>query len=585
MATNVSASDVHLSWQEPAGNTVTSFTVLRQGPNDLSFVAVGTTAGTVSTFDDISALAASNYSYEIIANNLGGASAPTAPTAITTLPAPTNPWSDSDIGAVGLAESATVNANGTITVSGSGADIWNTADAFNFESQGFVGNGSIIAQVTAQTNPSAWSKSGLMIRENNNVDSRYVLLALTPGNGVTLQARTATHVTPSVSLTVAGKTGIWLELVRNGSAFSGYVSTDGKTWSLVGTVNISMVNNVVAGLAVTAHNNTKLCTATFSNVTLNPTGNEATEWSVAATDPTARWESESFTYNNLMYVFGGYIDRSLDATPECDVYNPATNSWSYLTMMPAGALTHAAVTVVGDTVYFAGGNVGTAANPHAATATAGVLSYDITTGQWGSISNLPAPVSSGGMVYANNELIYYGGINANNTVDQSATYTLSLTTPDAKWMTAAAMPDAHNHLGYAQINGIAYAIGGMHLYKQTSGNDSEVDAYNPVTNTWTQVASLPFAWGGVHDTTLVVNNKIVVLGGQTNGGYDGVYLTNIEEYDPNANVWASVGTLPEANQGESVAYINNQLIVADGTVDNQGGWAQSQVWIDKEILL
>ena len=293
----------------------------------------------------------------------------------------------------------------------------------------------------------------------------------------------------------------------NGSTFSGYSSTDDKTWSLVGTVNISMVNNIQAGLAVTAHNNTKICTATFSNVSITPALTEASQWSVGATNPTARWESESFTYNNELYVFGGYIDRSLDATPECDVYNPATNAWSYLTTMPFGALTHAGVTMVGDTVYMAGGNIGTAANPHAGTATAAVVTYDVTTGVWGSVASLPAAVSSGGLVDINNHLIYYGGINAAKTVDQSATMSLDLSNPSATWVSEAAMPDARNHMGYAEINGIAYAIGGMHLYAQTTGNDSAVDAYNPVTNTWTAVASLPFDWGGIHDTTLVVEQQ------------------------------------------------------------------------------
>jgi len=96
-----------------------------------------------------------------------------------------------------------------------------------------------------------------MIRETSHADSRYVLLALTPSNGVVLQARTATHVTPTISIQVAGKTGVWLEVVRNGSSFSGYVSTDGTAWKLVGSVVIPMVNNVRAGLAVTAHNNTQ----------------------------------------------------------------------------------------------------------------------------------------------------------------------------------------------------------------------------------------------------------------------------------------------------------------------------------------
>ena len=66
------------------------------------------------------------------------------------------------------------------------------------------------------------------------------------------------------------------------------------------------------------------------------------------------------------------------------------------------------------------------------------------------------------------------------------------------------------------------------------------------------------------------------------GGYDGIYQNSINEYDPVANIWTLAGKLPEAMQGGSVSYINGQLIVADGTVDNQGGWAQNQIWLDSQ---
>jgi Protein of unknown function (DUF1349)/Kelch motif len=583
-ANATSPTNIQLTWQQDPTSIVSSYTIERQGPADASFVVIGTTAGTVTTFTDTTAQAATSYSYQVIANNISGSSTPALATSATTPPMPANPWSDSDIGAVGISGSATMNANGSVTITGGGADIWNTADAFNFDSQSFVGNGSIIAQVNAQTNPSTWAKGGIMIRETNNVDSRYVLLALTPGNGVTFQARTATHVDSSVCITTPGKAGVWLELVRNGSTFTGYASTNGTTWTEVGSINITMVNNVQAGMAVTAHNNAATCTATFSNVTINPSGTQASAWSDGAT-AISRWEAGTVNYNGQMYVFGGFDDESLDSTAEVDSYNPVSNTWSYVTTIPVGGLTHAATTLVGDTVYMAGGNIGSFANSKAGVATAGVLTYDLTTGVWGSVASLPAAVTSGGMVCINNKLIYYGGINAASTADLSNTWSLDLTNPSATWVAEAAMPDGRNHIGYAAINGIAYAIGGEHLYNQTGGNDAVVDAYNPVTNVWTPVASLPFAWSGIHGTTIVVNNKIVIVGGQTNGGYDGIYLSQIEEFNPIANVWSNVGSTPEANQGESVAYINDELIVAGGTVDNRGGWAQDQTWLDSEIVL
>ena len=125
----------------------------------------------------------------------------------------------------------------------------------------------------------------------------------------------------------------------------------------------------------------------------------------------------------------------------------------------------------------------------------------------------------------------------------------------------------------------------MHLYNASGGNVAEVDAFNPLTNSWSQVASLPTPWGAIQRSTLVVGGKIVVLGGQSNGGYDGTYLSAIEEYDPAANAWSAVGSLPEPNEGQAVAWLNNELIVVDGTVDNQGGWAQDETLVNSQINL
>jgi N-acetylneuraminic acid mutarotase/regulation of enolase protein 1 (concanavalin A-like superfamily) len=496
---------------------------------------------------------------------------------VTTAP-PSSPFADSDIGSVGMIGSAATNANGSITVTGGGGDIWNDADAFNFAYEPLVGDGSIVTQITSQQNTSSWAKAGVMIRESLASDSRFAMLALTPGNGVTFQARSATHTTPTLT-TKSASIDIWLKLTRTGNSITGSISTDDKNWTTVGSATIPMVNNVFVGFSVTAHDNTKLSSATFSNISVTPAGTTSSAWSDGSTSPMNRWESQSFTYNGDLYVFGGYTDRTLDVTTECDVYIPSTNTWIFLTQMPA-AITHGATTVVGNTVYIAGGNIGAFTTPSKSPETAGVLTYNLDTNTWGSIAAMPSPAAAGGLVSINNVLYFYGGVNQGVTTDLSNTWAFDLNNPSAGWVAKAAMPDARNHMGFVEINNIAYAIGGQHLYQAVTGNDAEVDAYDPATNTWTTMAPLPMPWSAIEDTTLVINNKIVILGGQTNGGFDGIYLNNIEQYDPTTNLWTSAGTLPEANEGEAAAYINGELIVADGTVDNLGGWAQQQTWID-----
>jgi len=74
-----------------------------------------------------------------------------------------SPWISADVGAVAAAGSAFYNA-GTYTVSGSGADIWSTADEFRFVQQPVTGNFDLRARVVSQTNTNGYAKAGVMIR-------------------------------------------------------------------------------------------------------------------------------------------------------------------------------------------------------------------------------------------------------------------------------------------------------------------------------------------------------------------------------------------------------------------------------------
>ena len=178
---------------------------------------------------------------------------------------PPPPWLEQDIGSVAIAGSAQ-SANGTFTIKASGADIWGTADAFHYVYQPWTGDGSIIARVGSVTNTNAWAKAGVMFRETTGAGSRHALMLLSAANGVSFLRRGATGGT-SVSTTIAGVTAPrWVRLDRSGDTFTAYHSSDGATWTLVGTETIAMPASIFVGMAVTSHNNTALTTATFTTV-------------------------------------------------------------------------------------------------------------------------------------------------------------------------------------------------------------------------------------------------------------------------------------------------------------------------------
>ena len=101
---------------------------------------------------------------------------------------PPAPWQSSDIGAVGLTGSAFFS-NGVFIVSGSGADIWNTADAFRFVYQPMTNNCDIRARVTSQTATDPWAKAGVMIRDSRDPSAADAIMPITPGNGFDFKYR------------------------------------------------------------------------------------------------------------------------------------------------------------------------------------------------------------------------------------------------------------------------------------------------------------------------------------------------------------------------------------------------------------
>lgn len=179
-------------------------------------------------------------------------------------------WGDTDIGSPALAGSASYT-NGVWNVAGSGADIWNNSDQFNFLTNFLNGDGAVIARVISQTATDPWAQAGIMIRTGMASNAPEVSLMVTPGNGVSFQYRTSA----GSSTFQSNQNGIaapeWIRLSRSNNVFTASCSADGLTWNQLGTPQtVSMPASVLAGLAVTAHNNSLLSTGAFTCVFIVP---------------------------------------------------------------------------------------------------------------------------------------------------------------------------------------------------------------------------------------------------------------------------------------------------------------------------
>ena len=217
----------------------------------------------------------------------------------SSLPAP---WNSQDLGAVGVAGTASLS-NGSFTVRASGADIWTSADAFRFVWQPLSGDGSITTRIGSQMNTGDWAKAGVMIRETLSPGSSYAALLMTPVNGVVFQQRLASGAW-SIYTQAAASSPQWLRLTRSAALVTAAISSDGATWTTVGSTTISMGATVDAGLAVTSTANDVLGGAAFDNVavlavappaTVQPPGS-ATGQDIGAVGPAGSTTSSGGVY-------------------------------------------------------------------------------------------------------------------------------------------------------------------------------------------------------------------------------------------------------------------------------------------------
>jgi regulation of enolase protein 1 (concanavalin A-like superfamily) len=177
-------------------------------------------------------------------------------------------WQSLDIGTVVLPGGAS-QANGVFTIKGAGADIWGTADAFQFAYTPLAGDGTITARVSSVAGTEPWSKVGVMIRASTAANAQQALMLVSLGKGLAFQRRT---VTGALSINTPGPTGTaprWVRLSRHGNTITAYASSNGTSWTLVDSDTFTMPANVLVGLAATNHSTAGMTTGVVDHVSVS----------------------------------------------------------------------------------------------------------------------------------------------------------------------------------------------------------------------------------------------------------------------------------------------------------------------------
>ena len=235
----------------------------------------------VVTFGNAAALetgarfsAAGLYVLRLTAND--GATQSTKDVRVTVAPTVGASLQFGDVG-TGASGGSYAQNGGTFTLTGNGASISsNSADGFYFVRQTMTGTAwEVIARVAGIGGGSATSsRAGIMARTATGSADVEAFIGVTTDSRLSWIRRTTAGTAATATNTAGLGAPRWVRLVRSGSNFSGYHSSDGVNWTLVSTTAItSATDPMLVGLATTNAAGATNAVGVFTDVNIALTNN------------------------------------------------------------------------------------------------------------------------------------------------------------------------------------------------------------------------------------------------------------------------------------------------------------------------
>jgi fibronectin type 3 domain-containing protein len=258
-------AQVTLKWT--ASNGATSYNIKRSTTNGGPYATISTS--TSASALDSAVTNGTAYYYVVTAVNASGESSNSAQVNATPSALP-SPWVTVDVGSVGTGGAAGY-ANSVFSITGAGAGLGGTSDAFRYVYQPATGNGSIIAQVTGAQSSSSSGVTGLMIRDTTNANGVHAGIFVTPNNVVTYEWRSSTGGATSRATASGMQTPVWLKLTYGTNTCKGYYSRDGVNWTeLSPKKSANMSASYTLGMVVSSGVAGTTATSTITSVTAVP---------------------------------------------------------------------------------------------------------------------------------------------------------------------------------------------------------------------------------------------------------------------------------------------------------------------------
>ncbi|MGA3324696.1 MAG: choice-of-anchor D domain-containing protein [Terriglobia bacterium] len=366
-----------------------------------------------------------------------------------------------------------------------------------------------------------------------------------------------------VTLTNTQAVALSISTIAASSDFS-QTNNCGASVSAGGSCTISVTFTPTAAgtrnatLTVTDNANTSPQT-----LSLTGTGVASASFVPAGSLNTGRYGHTATLLNNgMVLIAGGAMDSGGSPFFTAELYNPATETFSYTTgNLNIARAVHTATLLNNGTVLIAGGlniNAGVfLASAELYNPATGTFSY--TNGKLNTardqhtatLLNNGTVLMAGGFGASGGQLLPLGSAELYNPATGTFTPSGSLNTARL------------NHTSTLLNNGMALIAGG---YDSSFNASTSAELYNPASGTFTLTASLNTA-RAYHTATLLNNGMVLMAGGQDSSGAP---LASAELYNPATGTFTATGSLNTARTLHTATLLDNGLVLMAGGGGSSG---------------
>lgn len=255
----------------------------------------------------------------------------------------------------------------------------------------------------------------------------------------------------------------------------------------------------------------------------------------------------------------------LTFTSISQIFQP--NQWcgNFPVMPGTGSIWGHASVVLGDTIYVAGGSSSGAPSTI-------FYKYSISANTWTTASGTPVAKSGGDLVVCRNKIYYIGGGNTAVATGTSETFVYDVTT--GVWSTLADIPTpVTGNVAECYADSLIYCmLGGWNTY------ETLIQVYNVNTNTWAQATQITSGNGRRSFAGGILGNKLFVCAGFSGSFRNDFWVGTINPANPLQITWQQRTNISVPTSRPGGTAIMGKFYVIMGEISGGAGNDSVAIW-------